>query len=206
MKKLFALLFAFIPMLLMAQLSGYVAKDSLWPQSQVPATPATNDGSAIAYGTKFQCTTVDTIIGARFYKGNFADAQAYTVKLWRYDGTLLATKTVTAASQSGWIRVLFDAPYTVSAGVQHLISVHSVAGYYPQTPNLFAARVTAGNLIAIASSEGGNGVYSMGDVNTRPVNEWNATSYWVSPLTGYRTAYVPPTPSTRPPANWKTHY
>ena len=59
---------------------------TIWPTTATPATPATNDTSAVEVGVKFRTSQAGYITGLRFYKGT-GNTGTHTGSLWTATGT-----------------------------------------------------------------------------------------------------------------------
>ncbi|MGC2222053.1 MAG: DUF4082 domain-containing protein [Methylocella sp.] len=151
---------------------------SLFSTSDVPATVTVNDTSPVELGVQFFASTAGHITSILFYKGP-QNTGAHTANLWSATGTLLASAPFTNETASGWQQVNLPTPVAITAGTTYFASYHT-NGFYSASGNYFATATTNGPLTAPASaSSGGNGVYAYGGTSTFPVNNYNATNYWV---------------------------
>jgi VCBS repeat-containing protein len=174
-------------------LRQFVCPCRLWTESDVPAWasfPA--DAGPIELGVKFRSSVPGVILGIRFYKGA-QNVSSHTGSLWTANGELLAIGWFDAVSPSGWQEMRFAAPVRIQAGATYVASYHTDVGYYAATNAYFDTAVTRGPLTALASSEGGNGVYRYG-VHAFPDQTYQATNYWVDVV------FAPAPPNTPPAA------
>jgi hypothetical protein len=152
---------------------------SLFSATSTPSIVTVNDPKAVELGVKFQSSIAGQITGLQFYKGP-QNTGAHVADLWSSTGTLLATATFTNETASGWQRVNFSTPVSITAGTTYIASYHTNVGDYSADPSLFANAVSNGPLTAPSSaSSGGNGVYAYGSGSLFPTNNFNSTSYGV---------------------------
>lgn len=151
---------------------------SLWPDSAVPATRASNDSQAVEIGLKFRAATDGFVTGVRFYKGVGNDGP-HTGSLWTSTGQLLATGSFVGESTAGWQQLAFADPVAVTAGTTYVASYHAPVGRYAATQGAFGSSgVVNGPLEALASGvEGPNGVYRYGSSGFPTLG--TSTNYWV---------------------------
>jgi len=152
---------------------------SLWSDSVTPATAAAADSNAVEIGVKFTTEVNGVVTGIRFYKG--ADnTGTHVARLWKTDGTQLASATFADETGSGWQQVNFATPVTVEANTVYIASYHAPAGHYSADNSYFNAGVDNSPLHAPANdSSGGNGVFAYGAAGSFPNASWQATNYWV---------------------------
>lgn len=152
---------------------------TIWPASTVPGTPSDPESLAIEVGVKVSTDVNGSITGVRFYKGT-GNTGTHVAHLWTSTGTLLATKTFTGETATGWQQVLFDTPVAVTAGQTYVASYYAPVGRYAADENGLAQQAGTGPVKALASGpSGGNGVYRLGAGGGFPANTWNASNYWV---------------------------
>ncbi|MBT2536461.1 DUF4082 domain-containing protein [Arthrobacter sp. ISL-69] len=96
---------------------------------QVPAVPDSQDGGAYELGMKITPSVDGFITGARFYKST-GNTGTHVGSLWNAAGQRLATATFTSESATGWQKVLFSQPVTVSAGQKYVVSYTAPRGHY----------------------------------------------------------------------------
>ncbi|SEK22521.1 DUF4082 domain-containing protein [Nonomuraea pusilla] len=155
-----------------------VTPRSLWSNSDAPAVPVVGDKNAVTLGVKFQSTVAGTITGLKFYKG-LQNTGTHVGSLWTSTGQLLTQVTFTNETQAGWQQVDLATPVTISPNTTYIASYHTDAGYYSVTRPYFTARYVNDPLLALADSEGGDGVYVYGSANTFPTSSFQASNYWV---------------------------
>ncbi|NMO52479.1 DUF4082 domain-containing protein [Actinoplanes sp. TBRC 11911] len=146
---------------------------SIWTSTNVPATPAANDNSAVEVGVRFRSTTAGFVTGIRFYKGP-GNTGTHTGSLWSSTGVRLGTVTFSGESAGGWQTATLPGPVAVAAGTTYVASYHTDAGFYSVTANGLASNVTRGPLTALA----GGGVYRYG-ASGFPSSTFQNSNYWV---------------------------
>lgn len=176
---------------------------SLWAGSVVPAVPSDPDTASVEIGTDFTVSAPGTITALRFYKGA-GNSGTHVGHLWGSNGALLATRSFSAESASGWQQVALASPITVTPGVRYAVSYRAPNGRYAADPGYFAngRTITSGPLTALS------GVYNYG--TGRPTNTWQSANYYVdvvftprtgttatSATTSRSTTTTAPSPSTR---------
>ena len=137
---------------------------SIWADTAVPGTPATNDSSAVEVGLKFRPDRAGYITGLRFYKGA-GNTGTHVGSLWNRTGTTkLSSVTFTGESATGWQRATLPSPVAVAANTTYVASYYAPVGRYASNNNYFAnAAVTRGPLTALRNgTDGSNGVYRYG--------------------------------------------
>jgi hypothetical protein len=155
---------------------------ALWDTATTPTYITENDPNAVELGVKFQSTQAGQVTGIRFYKGP-QNTGTHTGSLYTSTGTLLARGTFTDETASGWQELTFNTPVDITANTTYVASYHTPTGYYSFDSYYFTNSYTNEVLTAPSTStSGGNGVYVYGATPTRPVYEWYATNYWVTPV------------------------
>ncbi|GAA1273680.1 hypothetical protein GCM10009677_28640 [Sphaerisporangium rubeum] len=150
----------------------------LWDNSATPAEPDVNETSPVVLGVKFRSAISGTVTGIRFYKG-VNNTGTHVGSLWSAGGTLLASGTFTGETASGWQRMNFTTPVSISAGTTYVAS-YTTGGHWSRTLNYFTTSYTNDPLTAPSSgSSGGNGVYVYGSANAFPSSTYQASNYWV---------------------------
>jgi Domain of unknown function (DUF4082) len=151
---------------------------TLFSTSDTPSQVTWNDPNPVQLGVKFQTSVAGIVTGVRFYKGA-QNVGTHVATLWSADGTLLASATFNNETDSGWQRVRFATPVTLTPGTTYIVAYHT-NGYYSADHNYFASSLVQSPLTAPSSdSSGGNGVYSYGDSSTFPGNSYASSNYWV---------------------------
>jgi methionine-rich copper-binding protein CopC len=167
---------------------------TIWPSSATPTTASVSDTDAVELGVKFRASVDGFVTGVRFYKGS-ANTGTHLGRLWRADGTLLASATFGNETASGWQQVSFSAPVAVTADTTYVASYYAPTGRYALDSGFFTAATTNGPLTALESgADGPNGVYRYGSPGGFPTNSWNASNYWVDVVF----AESPPPDTTAP--------
>ena len=155
---------------------------SIWNNSVIGGEPPVNDFDAVELGVKFRSSMSGIISGVRFYKRVQQPNNAtYTGRLWKADGTLLATCTFTNITNSGWQEASFSSPVAINANTTYIVSYHAPNGQYAFTTNVFTnSAVTNGPLTALQSgTDGLNGVFKYGAGGIFPNDSYNNANYWV---------------------------
>ncbi|MCF2529768.1 N,N-dimethylformamidase beta subunit family domain-containing protein [Yinghuangia soli] len=152
---------------------------TIWPASAVPGTPADPESIPIEVGVKFRTDVNGSITGVRFYKGA-GNSGTHVAHLWTADGTLLATKTFTGETATGWQQVLFDTPVAVTAGTTYVASYYAPVGRYGFDQDGLLQQAGTGPVKALANGpSGGNGVFKAVSGGGFPTDSWSASNYWV---------------------------
>jgi polygalacturonase len=168
--------------------------NSIWDNTAPPAGEGTGNQTV---GTKFKATVDGNIIGARYYK-YATDSVIRDVRLWDNAGTLLASRTVSGQTASGWQRMDFATPVAITAETTYVVGYHPTntaeVTRRPTSNNLFATLgVTNDKLYAYATTEitPGNGVVGApgGVFPTTATDD----SYYADVVFEYTTGGVEPT-------------
>jgi hypothetical protein len=159
------------------------------------------DTGAVEVGVKFKSDLDGKITGVNFYKSS-ANTGTHIGNLWTASGTLLATGTFSGESATGWQKLTFATPVSITAGTTYIASYYAPKGHY----SVFSAYYympgpVGGNsldsppLHAIsANGNAGNGLYSYSGSSTFPTNSYNGENYAVD------VSFVPNLPPG-PPSN-----
>ncbi len=91
---------------------------------QLPQTPAPNGGSTYENATRFSSSQDGLITALRFFKVP-TETGSHTGRLWKDDGTLLATVTFTSETAAGWQEKTLTTSYAVTAGLVYRVSYTS---------------------------------------------------------------------------------
>ncbi len=151
---------------------------SVFTAGSTPTILSVNDNNPVNLGMKFQSDASGWISGFRFYKGA-TNTGSHTGYLWSATGTLLASRTFTNESASGWQSVNLAQDVAIQANTTYIVS-YSTNGNYSATSSFFNSQIDNGNLHALSSAlSGGNGVYAYGSSGLFPANTYNSTNYYV---------------------------
>jgi len=179
-------------------ISPDVCPCNIFPVASLPLKPLNNDAQSIEVGVKFRSSQNGYISGIRYYKGT-GTTGTHTGSLWNSSGTLLATATFTSETASGWQEVLFASPVAITAGVTYVASSFSPSGDYASSVGYFTQAVVNGSLTGLADGEDGpNGVYIYSPASAFPINDFNATNYWVDVVFTKTLAGLPPDITLQP--------
>jgi len=142
-----------------------------------PSIVDQSDSTSYELGMRFQSSVAGFVTGVRFYKcAN--NTGTHVGNLWSASGTNLATVTFANETATGWQQMNFPSPVLIAANTTYTISYYDPNhGHYSKDAGYFASPVTSADLTALASSNGGNGVYHAGSSGF-PTNN-GAASYWV---------------------------
>lgn len=151
---------------------------SLWSSSQAPTTADSGDANSLELGTRFTSAVSGNVTGVKFYK-SAANTGTHTGSLWSSTGTLLATGTFTNETASGWQTLSFSSPVAITANTVYVVSYHTTTGHYAADGGYFSGAYTNYPLTALASNNGGNGMYAYGTGPLFPNGTYNSTNYWV---------------------------
>jgi Domain of unknown function (DUF4082)/Bacterial Ig-like domain/Bacterial Ig domain len=152
---------------------------SIWEASVTPVTASVNDAQPVELGVRFRSSQDGYIRGIRFYKGP-ANTGSHVGNLWTSTGALLATVTFSGETATGWQEALFSSPVQVTAGTVYVASYHTDVGRYAEDRGYFTTSgVLNGPLEALASSDGGNGVFVYGGSAFPSKTSRNGNNYWV---------------------------
>ncbi len=154
--------------------------ESIWPATTVPAIVDGGDTDAVELGVKFRSDVPGFVTGIRFYKGP-ANTGTHVGNLWSSAGTLLATATFTAESDSGWQEVSFATPVAIVPNTVYVASYFSPNGHFSGELDYFANQgVDAPPLHALATGvSGNNGVFGYGSTSTFPSDSYRSLNYFV---------------------------
>lgn len=131
-------------------------------------------------GTQFSASTTGQITEIHYYRdiSDAADTDTRTGRLWRDDGTLLATTSfVSSPDQSGWQTATLLTPVNVLAGQNYIVS-YETSDNYVSTNGFFAEQHTDPfGFLTAATSTGG--VYAQGAGAIMPTQSYQGSNYWV---------------------------
>jgi len=145
--------------------------------TQRPSSPSAVHDKPVEVGVRFRSAEDGYITALRFYKQS-NNTGTHVGHLWSSDGQLLASIPFASETASGWQHVDLPNPVTVTKDTVYVASYYSPGGHFPLDQGYFSAPHDGGMLTALASSEGGNGVYKYG-ASSFPDESFNATNYWV---------------------------
>lgn len=140
-----------------------------------------NSGDALNLGVRFHASENGFITGGRLWvlEEYFGARSLY---LWTNSGTLLATATFPAITETGWLEVLFDDPVDITASVNYVMSIAST-GQFVSTLDFFASEYANDPLFGNSDGDGGaNGLYSTAAAGTFPTSTFSKSNYWISPI------------------------
>jgi len=146
--------------------------------NSLPANQNNSDTHTYELGMRFQSSVAGFVAGVRFFKG-VSNVGTHIGNLWNAAGTNLGTVTFTGETASGWQQQSFPTPIPIAANTTYTVSYYdpNVSGWYSTTGSYFGSPVTSGDLTALATSNGGNGVYHQGS-SAFPSTS-SGTNYWV---------------------------
>ena len=142
--------------------------------NQIPAI--TNDGQPVELGMVFRPNPGTIFTGIRFYKPTAG--AGFTLSLWDTSGRRIMTTQVPAVP-AGWVTMPF--PPTVLNWTTFVVSYYSPAGIYGAAMNYFRADSMFTNFIIPRAA----GVFKYGSGGGYPSLIYNASNYFVEPVTRY---------------------
>jgi Domain of unknown function (DUF4082) len=166
------------------------------PVSTTDVSLFTSDGPAgftqrdtvpggIELGLKFKTSIAGKITGIRFWKAR-GNSGVHTGLLYTTSGSVMASKDFTNETDSGWQKILFDAPVTIQANTTYIAAYFSSMGYYSGTKNGLKASIINGPLTAPADGvEGINGLYKYTNTPSVPDTGFVSSNYWVDLILNY---------------------
>jgi len=156
---------------------------ALWGDSALPAVQSFDDPASVEVGVRFSSDVKGQVSGIRFFKGA-GNTGTHSGSLWALDGTLLATATFTAETDSGWQQVSFATPVDVVPNTTYVASYFAPTGHYAADKGYFFGHgVDNGPLHAPADAAGaGNGLFAYSATSVFPGNSVDSNNYWVSPV------------------------
>lgn len=158
---------------------AYTCPCSMFDTGATPAVADSGEYAAVELGIRFTSAINGTVTGIRFYKGT-ANTGTHTGTLWTANGALLATGTFTNESASGWQKLTFATPVTVTADTLYVASYYAPNGNYSYTTGYLGYPHIDYPLTAQASTPAqGNGTYNYGSSSAFPGTAGNGTNYWV---------------------------
>lgn len=163
---------------------GSASTASIWPGAVTPSVPFYRD-SPVELGVKFRSDAGGAITGLRFYKGP-GDTGTHTGSLWTSSGALLANRTFTNETASGWQQLTFATPVTIAPNTTYIASYHTTAGFAVDVGYFVARGVDNGPLHALkAGVDGANGVFIYGPGGQFPSMGSTGQNYWIDVVLSY---------------------
>src|SRR5690348_10301083 len=156
--------------------SAATGEESLFAETNTPATITDPDTSRVELGVKFSATVPGSVTGVKFYKGP-QNTGTHTGELWNSSGTKLAQVTFTNETASGWQTARFASPVHVNANSTYTVSYQAPNARYSSTGSYFTSSQTHGDLKTPRNA----GVYRYGGV-AFPTQTYQASNYWVDLL------------------------
>lgn len=145
-------------------------------------------------GTTFSVSTTGQITELHYYRAvsDATDTDTRTGRLWRDDGTLLATTSfVSAPNESGWQTATLLTPVNVMTGQNYIVS-YETANNYVSSLGFFNQSYSDpfGYLSATTPS---SGVYAEAAGAVIPTSSYQSSNYWVDvTFDPGEISYVPP--------------
>ncbi|MDZ5660545.1 DUF4082 domain-containing protein [Nocardioides sp. S-58] len=164
-------------------------------------------GPAREVGMRFTAKVAGSAVGLRYYKPmRWRSATPRTATLWTGRGEQLARARVRPVTGTGWRKVTFDAPVTLSAGRRYVVSVHTRGkGIHAASSGAFRTPKANAHLRAPADR---NGLTTAAGGAGFPDREAaRDTNYWVDvrfvPAGDTQDPTTTPTPTpTTVPTSW----
>jgi hypothetical protein len=102
--------------------------------------------ASLELGVRVTSSAAGYVTEIRYYKVVDSTAE-HSAHVWDENGVLLASKTFTSETASGWQSVELDTPLAISAGQVFTVSVFSTDWYYPNVsfPSMTAGPITITN-------------------------------------------------------------
>lgn len=144
----------------------------------VPATPATDDGSAAELGLRFTAEVDGFATGVRFYKGSGNGGQ-HTGSLWNAQGTRLASVVFAGETATGWQTTLFSSPVPIVAGQQYTVSYTAPQGRYAYEEWYWPYKARATSPLHAPSTSGTSAAGVYGSAGTHPTTTYRDANYFV---------------------------
>lgn len=153
---------------------------TVWPDTQVPSTPASTNTTAYELGVKFKVDTDGYVAGIRFYKGP-GNGGTHIGNLWSASGTLLASATFTNETATGWQQVEFSTPVAITANTVYVVSYLCPQGRFAYAESFLANNgVDAGPIHLLKNGvSGANGLYAATSTSVFPTSTYASSYYWM---------------------------
>jgi hypothetical protein len=160
-------------------------------------------GQSREVGMRFMPRVAGKAVGLRYYKPQrWKAATPSAATLWSSDGQVLARRKIEPVQGTGWQRVTFKAPVTLSPKSRYVVSVHTRGkGIHAATPGVFGKGRHNAQLRAPGDNNGVTVVSSSPRFPTDPARR--DASFWVDVRFvpgGSGTPTATPTPT--PPSSW----
>ncbi|MFD6176668.1 MULTISPECIES: DUF4082 domain-containing protein [unclassified Isoptericola] len=149
--------------------------------AETPATPSTDDTSAVELGMRFEPLSDGYVTGVRFYKGP-RNTGTHRGALWGPSGEQLAAVTFTGESATGWQTAQFSQPVAVAAGVTYTASYTAPAGGYAVAADAFSSRPVDAYPLSVPGGFGATPAGVFGNAGTVPTQTWDNSAYYVDPV------------------------
>jgi hypothetical protein len=142
--------------------------------TQQPAIQNATDGTDVNYelGVRFKSDVDGKITAIRFWKAS-NETGVHTGHLWSASGTLLATVQFASETASGWQEQALDAPLSITANTEYLVSVNTGNTYYVDDTTGFESSVVNGHLSSVVGDNG-----RFGAVGQYPTQSWMSSNYF----------------------------
>jgi hypothetical protein len=151
---------------------------SVFPASEIPASPLSNDLAPIEVGMRFRADVDAVVTALRYYKPAGA-AGTHTGNLWAATGTLLAQQEFANETASGWQEVMLTAPVPISAGTTYVVSYFSASGDYVSTLDYFTQQAGVGLVHGLADGfDGPNGLFLYTPAPAFPTGTYRSSNYY----------------------------
>lgn len=142
------------------------------------------DTNELTVGVEFVADVDGRINGIRYYRDNGTDQSgAKTALLYSMAGTVLASKTFSGETSSGWQYQAFDTPVSITAGTHYVAAVFVATGgnTYCFISHGLNSETVNGHLTAVANASAlnGNGVFVYTGGASFPNGSYNETNYLV---------------------------
>ena len=131
-------------------------------------------------GTQFSVSTSGQITELHYYRAlvDSADTDVRTGRLWRDDGTLLATAGfVSAPGESGWQTVALSTPIDMLTGQNYVISYETADNYVASQGYFASSYSDPFGFLTAAPATGGVFAERAGAI--LPTQSYLSTNYWV---------------------------
>ncbi|MGD9863062.1 MAG: DUF4082 domain-containing protein [Pseudodonghicola sp.] len=157
---------------------------TVFSPGDAPAVIETGDSTDYELGMRVQTTAAGEITSLRYYRGSAdaGDTDIRTLNLWKADGSLLTSATVTSApGQTGWQIAVLDTPIHANAGQSFVVS-YGTTQNYAVTQSDFTTAQQSGDGLLVAPSDGsggGNGLFHAGQTGVFPTASYMGSNYWV---------------------------
>ncbi|WP_110182152.1 DUF4082 domain-containing protein [Nocardioides solisilvae] len=149
--------------------------------SEVPATPATADTSAVELGMRFSPTTDGFVSGVRFYKGQ-GNGGTHVGSLWSATGQLLGRGTFTGETATGWQTLQLADPVPVATGQTYVVSYTAPQGRYALQSDAWYQAPKVATPLRVAGGFGAAPAGVFADAGRFPDRSYGSSNYYVDVL------------------------